>query len=168
MATDVKADILDDRRIQLLDFLLKTNKIPEYGEFDLKAIIDNIPAEEYRKLFDENPEFEELWKEVDMAQSLTRFLVNNGLARPNGDKLQLTVFRGRDLQKQGSYNKLLEDERYITNEARRVSELEMETERMYQRQYKINLVIALGTCIAAIYYILEILNGFLGFYRFHH
>ncbi|MDR3680740.1 MAG: hypothetical protein P4L41_12315 [Flavipsychrobacter sp.] len=165
---DPQNSILDDRRIKLLNFLLQKNKIPRDGEFNIRELINNIPPDEYKKLFEENPEFEQMWNSVDMASSLSQFLVENGIARKEGDNLQLTVTRGRDLQKQGNYNKLLEDERYITSEARRVSELELEADRTAHRQFKINLVIAFGTAIAALYYILEILDGFFGFYKYHH
>ena len=159
-------NILDDRRIKLLNFLLKNHIIPEHGDFNLQNLIAKIPAEEYNDLFQDNKEFDGLWKNIDMPKSLTSFLIENDLAEKHGENLQLTEVRGRDLQKQGSYGKLLEDERYITNEARRVSELEVEANRMFRRQYKINLFIALGTGVAALYYLLEILNGFWGFYRF--
>lgn len=158
--------ILDDRRIKLLNFLLQKNKIPQDGEFNLGKLIADIQPGEYEQLFADNPDFEAVWRDVDMSKSLANFLVENGLAKRHGENLQLTGGRGRDLQKQGSYGKLLEDERYITNEARRVSELEMEAHRMAHRQYKINALIAFGTCIAALYYLLEILNGFFGFYRY--
>ena len=161
-------NILDDRRVKLLNYLLQKNKIPENGDFNLQHLIADIPPEEYKKLFTDNPEIESVWRDVDMSTSLGNFLVENGLARLNGENLQLTIDRGRDLQKQGSYVKLLEDERYITSEARRVSELELEANRMFRRQYKINTLIAFGTCIAALYYLLEILNGFFGFYRYTH
>ncbi len=164
----IQANILDDRRIKLLNFLLRENKIPLNGAFNLGKIIAGIPADEYQKLFTENPEFDSVWQNVDMAKSLSHFLIDNGLARQAGDDLQLTLLRGQDLQKQGNYGKLLEDERYITNEARRVSELEIEADRVQHRQYKINALIAFGTCIAALYYLLEILNGFFGFYRYRH
>jgi hypothetical protein len=160
------SNILDDRRIKLLNFLLTKNKIPEYGDFNLGDLVKNIPPEEYKKIFENNPEFEAIWKNIDMSKSLTNFLVDNDLAEKHGDNLQLTTDRGRDLQKQGSYGRLLEDEKYIANEARRVSELEVEANKMFRRQYKINVIIAFGTIIAALYYLLEILNGFLGFYRF--
>ena len=162
------SNILDDRRIKLLNYLLQKNKIPQKGEFDLRQLIADIRPEEYRKLFAENPEFEAIWQDVDMSESLTNFLIDNDLAKHNGENLKLTGVRGKDLQEQGSYGKLLEDERYITNEARRVSELEMEAHRMAHRQYKINILIAFGTCMAAVYYLLEILNGFLGFYHYQH
>jgi hypothetical protein len=168
MEQQTQANILDDRRIKLLNFLLQQNKIPEHGDFNVGDIISKIPPDEYKKLFADSMEFEGVWRDIDMSKSLAKFLVENGLAKEHGDNLQLTIERGRDLQKQGSYGKLLEDERYITNEARRVSELELEADRMYHRQYKINLVIALGTSVAAVYYLLEILNNFFGFYRFHH
>ncbi len=163
-----QTNILDDRRIKLLNYLLRKNKIPQSGDFNLQSIIASIPTEEYKKLFADNPEFENIWRDIDMSQSLGRFLVENGLASQDGDNLQLTLERGKDLQKQGSYNKLLEDERYITNEARRVSELELEADRMFRRQYKMNTLIAIGTGMAAVYYLLEILNGFFGFYRYPH
>lgn len=159
-------NILDDRRIKLLNFLLKNHVIPAHGDFNLKDLITKIPAEEYNKLFQDNKEFDGVWSNIDMPKSLAHFLIENGLARQHGDNLELTEDRGHDLQKQGSYEKLLEDERYITNEARRVSELEIEANRMFRRQYKINLFIALGTGIAALYYFLEILNGFFGFYHY--
>ena len=163
-----EANILDDRRIKLLNFLLQRNKIPPDGEFNLQKLITDICPEEYDKLFVGTPEFEGVWRDVDMSKSLTNFLIENGLAKQHGENLQLTGMRGRDLQKQGSYGKLLEDERYITSEARRVSELELEANRMAHRQYKINALIAFGTCMAALYYLLEILNGFFGFYRYSH
>lgn len=159
-------NILDDRRIKLLNFLLKNHVIPEHGEFNLRDLVTRIPANEYNELFRDNDEFDGVWKNIDLPKSLANFLVENDLARKNGENLQLTEIRGRDLQKQGSYGKLLEDERYITNEARRVSELELEANKMFRRQYRINVVIALGTGMAALYYLLEILNGFFGFYRF--
>ena len=162
------ANILDDRRIKLLNFLLQKNKIPQNGDFDLRKLIADIQPEEYEKLFAENPEFETVWRDVDMSKSLANFLIENDLAKQHGENLQLTGVRGQDLQKQGSYGKLLEDERYITNEARRVSELELEANRMAHRQYKINALIAFGTCKAALYYLLEILNGFFGFYHYSH
>ena len=162
------ANILDDRRIKLLNFLLQKNKIPQNGDFDLRKLIADIQPEEYEKLFAENPEFETVWRDVDMSKSLANFLIENDLAKQHGENLQLTGVRGQDLQKQGSYGKLLEDERYITNEARRVSELELEANRMAHRQYKINALIAFGTCMAALYYLLEILNGFFGFYHYSH
>ncbi len=168
MENAVETNILDDRRIKLLNYLLQQDKIPERGEFNLRKIIENIPPEEYRKLFVDNPEFEEVWGGVDMSKSLAKFLTENGLAMQKGENLQLTIVRGKDLQKQGSYGKLLEDERFITNEARRVSELELEADRMFRRQYKMNTLIAIGTSIAGLYYLLEILNGFFGFYRFAH
>jgi hypothetical protein len=161
-----RTNILDDRRIKLLNYLLQKNKIPQNDEFNLRKIIADIRPDEYDKLFAENPEFDDLWRDVDMPKSLTRFLIENGLAKRHGENLQLTGGRGRDLQKQGNYGKLLEDERHITNEARRVSELELEADRMAHRQYKINALIAFGTCIAALYYLLEILNGFFGFYHY--
>ena len=163
-----KPTILDDRRIKLLNFLLQKNKIPTNGDFNLQDLIKNIPSEEYKKIFEDNPEFEAIWKNIDMPKSLANFLVDNDLAEKHGENLQLTNDRGRDLQKQGNYGKLLEDERYISNEARRVSELELEANRMAHRQYKINALIAFGTCMAALYYLLEILNGFFGFYRYSH
>ena len=162
------ANILDDRRIKLLNFLLQKNKIPKNDEFDLRKLIADIQPEEYEKLFAENPEFETVWRDVDMSKSLANFLIENDLAKQHGENLQLTGVRGQDLQKQGSYSKLLEDERHITNEARRVSELELEANRMAHRQYKINALIAFGTCMAALYYLLEILNGFFGFYHYSH
>jgi hypothetical protein len=163
-----ETNILDDRRIKLLNYLLKKNKIPEKGEFNLQKLLTDIRPDEYEKLFAGNPEFETVWRDVDMSRSLTNFLVENDLAKKQGENLQLTGTRGQDLQKQGSYSKLLEDERYITSEARRVSELELEANRMAHRQYKINALIAFGTCMAALYYLLEILNGFFGFYHFSH
>jgi len=168
MEKTLQTNILDDRRIKLLNFLLQENKIPVSGEFNLGKIIANIPPGQYKKVFAENPEFENVWQDIDMPKSLANFLTENGLAKQNGENLQLTIARGRDLQKQGSYGKLLEDERYITNEARRVSELELEADRMFHRQYKMNALIAFGTCIAALYYLLEILNGFFGFYHYPH
>lgn len=138
------------------------------GDFNLKELIAKIPPEEYSKLFENNPEFEGVWKNIDMPNALTDFLVERDLAKRDGENLRLTDARGRYLQKQGSYGKLLEDERYITNEARRVSELELEADRMFCRQYKINVIIAIGTGMAALYYLMEILNGFLGFYRYTH
>lgn len=162
------SNILDDRRIKLLNFLLQNHDIPEQGDFNLRELIDRIPPEEYKKLFDGSHEFDAVWKNIDMPGSLTNFLVEHNLARPHGDNLQLTAERGRDLQKQGSYGKLLEDERYITSEARRVTELEMEANKMYRRQYLMNIIIALGTGMAALYYLLAILNGFFGFYRYPH
>ena len=159
-------NILDDRRIKLLNYLLEKNKIPDKGAFDLRKLIADIKPDEYDKIFAENPEFEKVWEDVDMPKSLANFLIENDLAKKHGENLQLTGVRGQDLQKQGSYGKLLEDERYITNEARRVSELEMEADRMAHRQYKINVLIAFGTSIAALYYLLEILNGFFGFYHY--
>jgi len=163
-----QANILDDRRIKLLNFLLQKNRIPKDGAFDLKKLVADIRPDEYEKLFAENPEFEAVWRDVDMSKSLSNFLIENGLARQHGENLQLTGLRGRDLQKQGSYGKLLEDERHITDEARRVSELEIDANRMAHRQYKINALIAFGTCMAALYYLLEILNGFFGFYHYGH
>ena len=163
-----KPNILDDRRIKLLNFLLQKNKIPKDGDFNLDDLIKNIPSEEYKKLFENNPEFEAIWKNIEISKSLANFLVDNDLAKKHGENLQLTNDRGRDLQEQGNYGKLLEDERYITNEARRVSELELEANRMAHRQYKINALIAFGTCMAALYYLLEILNGFFGFYHYSH
>ena len=162
------ASILDDRRIKLLNFLLQKNKIPREKDFNLQELIAGLQPGELEQLFAGNPEFESLWRDIDIAQSLGNFLIENGLAQQHGENLQLTGARGRDLQKQGSYGKLLEDERYITNEARRVSELELDANRMAHRQYQINALIALGTCVAAIYYLLEILNGFFGFYHYHH
>ena len=161
-------NILDDRRIKLLNYLLQKNKIPQKGEFDLRKLIGDIQPGEYEKLFAENPEFETVWQDVDMSKSLSNFLIENGLAKQHGENLQLTGTRGNDLQKQGSYGKLLEDERYITDEARRVTELEQEANQMARRQYKINALIAFGTCMAALYYLLEILNGFFGFYHYSH
>ncbi len=163
-----ETNILDDRRIKLLNFLLKKNKIPQQGDFNLQKLIAEIKPGDYEKLFAGNPEFETVWKDVDMSKSLANFLIDNDLAKQDGENLELTGVRGRDLQKQGSYGKLLEDERHITNEARRVSELELEAHRMAQRQYKINALIAFGTCVAAVYYLLEILNGFFGFYHYAH
>ena len=163
-----ETNILDDRRIKLLNYLLKKNKIPNEGEFNLRKLIAEIRPGEYEKLFAENPEFENVWHDIDMSKSLANFLIDNDLARQEGDNLQLTGVRGKDLQKQGSYSKLLEDERFITNEARRVSELELEAHRMAHRQFKINALIAFGTCMAALYYLLEILNGFFGFYHYAH
>ncbi len=163
-----EANILDDRRIKLLNFLLQKNKIPKDGDFDLQKLVADIRPDEYEKLFAENPEFETVWRDVDMSKSLGNFLIENNLAKQHGENLQLTDVRGRDLQKQGNYSKLLEDERYITSEARRVSELELEANRMAHRQYNINALIAIGTCMAALYYLLEILNGFFGFYRYPH
>ncbi len=168
MEQPTQNNILDDRRIKLLNFLLQKHYIPEHDEFNLEDIIAKIPPEAYKNLFGKNPEFEQLWQHVDMPKSLTNFLLENGLARQKGENLQLTVARGRDLQRQGSYGKLLEDERYITSEARRVNELELEADRTAHRQYKINVLIAFGTSIAALYYLLEILDGFFGFYSFHH
>lgn len=159
-------NILDDRRIKLLNFLLKNHVIPEHGDFNLKDLITKIPAKEYNELFHDNKEFDGVWKNIDLPKSLTNFLIENDLAKEHGDNLQLTEARGRDLQKQGSYGKLLEDERFITNEARRVSELEIEANKMFRRQYITNMIIALGTGMAAIYYLLEILNGFFGFYHY--
>jgi len=161
-----KTNILDDRRIKLLNYLLQKNRIPQNEDFNLEELIADIRPEEYNKLFAENREFEGIWRDIDMPKSLEKFLIENGLAKHHGENLQLTGVRGRDLQKQGSYGKLLEDERYITNEARRVSELELEANRMSHRQYKINALIAFGTCMAALYYLLEILNGFFGFYHY--
>ena len=161
-------NLMDDRRIKVLDFLLQKNQIPEYGEFNLEQLINAIPPDEYKKIFEQYPEFAEMWQQVDMQKSLTGFLIDNGLARQVGPNLQLTMARGRGLMRQGSYDKLLEDERQITSEARRVSHLEMEADRTSHRQYKINLLIALGTSIAALYYVLEILDGFFGFYAYHH
>jgi hypothetical protein len=161
-------NILDDRRIKVLNLLLQKQTIPEHGEFNLHNLLANISPEEYKKIIEENPEFEGLWKNVDMSKSLATFLTDNGFAKQKGDNLQLTKERGRDLKKLGSYGKLLEDERFITNEARRVSELELEADRVARRQYKINVLIALGTGMAAIYYLLEILDGFFGFYKYHH
>jgi len=168
MTQKIEANILDDRRIKLLNYLLLKNKIPWGGEFNLRKIIESIPPEEYKNLFAENPEFENVWNGIDMSESLAHFLTENGLAEQDGDNLQLTIARGKDLQKQGSYGKLLEDERLITNEARRVSELELEADRMFHRQFKTNVLIAIGTSIAGLYYLLEILNGFFGFYRYPH
>lgn len=168
MEQTFQTNILDDRRVKLLNYLLRKNKIPQSGEFNLQNIIANIPPEEYKKLFADNPEFESVWRDIDMSKSLTKFLIENDLAIQNGENLQLTFERGKDLQKQGSYSKLLEDERHITNEARRVSELELEADRMFRRQYYINALIAFGTCMAALYYFMEILNGFFGFYRYAH
>ena len=167
MEKNYSGNILDDRRIKVLDLLLRHHSIPEHGDFNLQQLIDALPPEEYRRLA-EDPEFAQLWKNVDLPESLKKFLLDNNLAREQDGNLQLTVARGRDLKKQGSYGKLLEDERYITSEARRVSELEREADRMAHRQYKINVLIAAGTCIAALYYVLEILDGFFGFYRYHH
>jgi hypothetical protein len=161
-------NILDDRRIKLLNYLLQKNKIPDKGAFDLRKLIADIQPDEFKELFAENPEFETIWRDVDMSKSLANFLVENDLAKQQGERLQLTGMRGQDLQKQGSYGKLLEDERHITNEARRVSELELEADRTAHRQYKINALIAFGTCMAALYYLLEILNGFFGFYHYSH
>ena len=166
MDKEYQGNILDDRRVKVLNLLLQHQSIPD-GDFNLRDLIAALPPDEYKKLTDD-PEFAQLWKDVDMSQSLTRFLVDNGLANEHGDNLQLTEARGRDLKKQGSYGKLLEDERFITSEARRVNELELEADRMARRQYKINALIAFGTCVAALYYLLEILNGFFGFYRYHH
>lgn len=168
MGNTSQNSILDDRRIKLLNYLLLKNKIPQNGEFNLPDIISKIPPEEYKKLFADNPEFESVWRDIDMTQSLSKFLIENGLAKQDGENLKLTIERGKDLQKQGSYAKLLEDERFITSEARRVSELELEAAMMFRRQYKINILIAFGTCIGALYYLLEILNSFFGIYRYHH
>ena len=168
MAQNRDTNILDDRRIKLLNYLLQKNKIPREGKFNLGKLIADIRPGDYEKLFAENPEFETVWRDVDMSKSLANFLVDNDLAKQEGDNLQLTGVRGKDLQKQGSYGKLLEDERYITNEARRVSELELEAHRKARRQFKINALIAFGTCMAALYYLLEILNGFFGFYHYAH
>ena len=168
MENDLQTNMLDDRRIKLLNYLLRKDKIPQNGEFNLQNIVANIPPEEYKQLFADNPEFENVWRDIDIPKSLSKFLVENGLATQQGDNtLQLTVDRGKDLRKQGSYGGLLADERYITNEARRVSELELEADRMFRRQYKMNVLIALGTCVAAVYYLLEILNNFFGFYPYH-
>ena len=69
------ANILDDRRIKLLNFLLQKNKIPQNGDFDLRKLIADIQPEEYEKLFAENPEFETVWRDVDMSKSLANFLI---------------------------------------------------------------------------------------------
>src|ERR1700761_1694073 len=129
MAELQQGNILDDRRIKLLNLLLKYHSIPERGDFNLADIIADLPTDEYRKLI-EDPEFAQLWKDVDVPQSLRKFLIDNGLATEHGKNLELTLNRGRDLKKQGSYGKLLEDERYIASEARRVTELELEAHRM--------------------------------------
>jgi hypothetical protein len=134
----------------------------------LHDIIANISPDEYQTLFADSHEFENVWKDIDISESLEKFLIENGLAKPHGKYLQLTGVRGKDLQKQGSYAKLLEDDRYITSEARRVNELELEADRMYHRQYRTNVLIAIGTSIAGLYYLLEILNGFFGFYHYAH
>ena len=159
---------MDDRMIKLLNFLLQKHQIPEYEEFNLEKLINSISPEEYANLFKQHPEFEQFWQNVDMASVLTEFLVDNGLANQSGNNLQLTLDRGRDLKKQGSYARLLEDERHIVSEARRVTELELEADRVAHRHYKINLLIAIGTSIAGLYYVLEILDGFFGFYPYHH
>ncbi|MBC7553327.1 MAG: hypothetical protein H7257_05060 [Taibaiella sp.] len=168
MTTAQTHSLLEDRRIKILNFLLQKHQIPEYGTFNLKELIEKITTEELRELYTYHPDVEQMWEHIDLAQSLTNFLVENGLAKTDRANLRLTVNRGRDLQKQGSYLKLLEDERNIVSEARRVTELELEADRMAHRQFKINALIAFGTCIAALYYILEILNGFFGFYSFGH
>ncbi len=160
--------ILDDRRIKLLNFLLDKHEIPEYGTFNIAHLLQQIDHEELKEVFKGSTEFEEMWQNVDLAASLSRFLVENGLAKETNGNLQLTVARGRSLKQQGSYDRLLADERFIASEARRVTELEKEADRTAHRQYKINFVIAFGTSIAAIYYILEILNGFIGFYKYGH
>lgn len=167
MEQQIQNGTLDDRRVKILDLLLQRQSIPEQGDFDLDKLIANLPPEEYKKIAD-STEFQELWKDVDLGKSLAKFLVENGLADHHGNNLELTTDRGRELKKQGSYGKLLEDERYIVNEARRVNELELEADRVAHRQYKINVLIAVGTCMAALYYLLEILDGFFGFYKFHH
>lgn len=168
MEKNYGANILDDRRIKLLNFLLQNNKIPKDGEFDLGKLISDIKPSDYKKLFSDNHEFDDVWRNIDISKSLENFLIANDIAKRHGENLELTGIRGKDLQKQGTYAKLLEDERNITNEARRVSELEIEANLMARRQYKINALIAFGTCIAALYYLLEIMNGFLGFYHYRH
>ena len=168
MESSRTSSLMDDRMIKLLNFLLQKHQIPEYEEFNLEKLINSISPEEYANLFKQHPEFEQFWQNVDMASVLTEFLVDNGLAKQSGNNLQLTLDRGRDLKKQGSYARLLEDERHIVSEARRVTELELEADRVAHRQYKINLLIAIGTSIAGLYYVLEILDGFFGFYPYHH
>jgi len=160
--------ILDDRRIALLNFLLLNNKIPLNADFNIRDLIAAIPPDQYKKLFENNPEFEAIWKNVDMSQSLSKFLLEHDLAQKHGDNLRLTAERGSDLKRQGSYGKLLEDERFISSEARRITEMELEADRMFHRQFKMNVLIAIGTGMAALYYLLEILNGFFGFYKYPH
>ena len=141
MESSRTSSLMDDRMIKLLNFLLQKHQIPEYEEFNLEKLINSISPEEYANLFKQHPEFEQFWQNVDMASVLTEFLVDNGLAKQSGNNLQLTLDRGRDLKKQGSYARLLEDERHIVSEARRVTELELEADRVAHRHIYCRVVL---------------------------
>ncbi|MBS1780153.1 MAG: hypothetical protein JST70_12550 [Bacteroidetes bacterium] len=127
--------------------------LPPYGPFELRTIVKHIKSPAERGMASTSKVL------VDIED----YLVENGFAIKRSDLqnggreyLELTDM-GRQLKSAGSVKVFVLNR---DHEARRTRSLE----RLGYRQNRINFWIALGTCTAAIYYLLEILNHFYHFY----
>ncbi len=128
--------------------------LPPYGPFELRLIVKHIKS----------PAEHTLANSPEGLFDIERYMVENGFAIERRDMqddeseyLELTDM-GRQLKMSGSI---------IANDLRVRREIEASVHRKKQEEnfYWINFWIALGTCTAAIYYLLEILNRFLHFYH---
>jgi len=152
---------LDDKETKILDIVLEY--IPYYGEFDLLEKAKSI----------KNEKFDEVWKNLgnptEQMIKLQNFLVEHGYAIKRNDLIPSEKFielkeRGRWLKEKGDMKSYLE---YQKNKKEKAQNEEIERATAIQRNKQMNRLtfwIAISTGVAALYYLLEVLNHFLGFY----
>jgi hypothetical protein len=152
---------LDDKEIKILDLILEY--IPFYGEFNLSEKVNLIKKDKLEDIK------KNLTNPDEQFRSIKDFLVEHGYAIKRNDVLPNETFielkeRGRWLKEQGSMRSYLDYQKQKKEKARHESEERLRAIERNKQMNKLTSWIAISTGMAAIYYLLEILNHILGFY----
>ena len=153
---------LDDKEKKILDLALPY--IPYYGEFDLLERIKRI----------DNSKFKEIWENLsnptEQIINIKENLIDYGFAIKRNDVDASGTYielkeRGRWLKEMGdmeSYNISIKQKKERTENENKERELTINRDKQMNL---FTLWIKRYTMVAAIYYLLEVLNHIFGFYE---
>lgn len=143
-------------------------RMPIKGAFNFKTIYDSIPAEDYYNAHGHVGSWaSQVTGGVDVCYKFFKeegFVENNDVATSMWKDYECKLTEnGRLLKEKGDYEKYVD---FILSEKRRISQMEKETFRMQsrqsvllERQYWLNLTLAIGVIPPFCWYFLDILKN---------
>lgn len=152
---------MDEKEKKILNLVL--HYLPYYGDFKLMDKITLIKSNKILEVYNTltNPQ--------EQVLTISEYLVSHGFAITRNDldvdgtSIEFTA-RGRWLKESGTFEVYQKSQK--DKKDKKIKQ-ELEVEAAQQRNVQMNrltLIIAISTGIAAIYYILEIMNHIFGIY----
>lgn len=158
---------LKEIEIKILDQLLEY--LPDYGGFQILSIghsacyhAENETTKERFKWVAAYHSDKENHENHWCFDRIQRFLLHHGYCKIDTTKsndhfiyVELTQ-KGRDLKEVGNYYDFSKN---LTSDTTRIRTLERESAKMARRQHNVNVWIAVGTCVAASYNLIQIVQS---------